>query len=216
MPIEPIKIPQNVYIEDRIVGPLTLKQLIISTIGCGFSYALFAVLSKAMGGTPPLPVTILVWIPGALSILFAFVRINDLSMLHLLLLLVEKANKPATRIWAPRRGITINFRTTMMEKPKAATPQTPEHSMPRIDELSSILDLPSAASIARHTHKEEANLPGNAQEEEAPSTPRPVDPSRIAVTPLQDTDLMDITPAKPAAPTAGTVSIFRDLSPRRA
>ena len=40
MPIEPVKIPQNVYIEDRIVGPLTLRQTLIMAIGGGFSYAL--------------------------------------------------------------------------------------------------------------------------------------------------------------------------------
>mgnify|MGYP003346360286 CR=1 FL=1 len=63
MPIEPIKIPQNVYIEDRIVGPLTLKQVIIVTIGGGFSYALWAMLSKTYGAIS-IPIQVMVWLPA--------------------------------------------------------------------------------------------------------------------------------------------------------
>ena len=60
MPIPPTKIPQNVYVEDRIVGPLTLKQIIVVCIGGGFSYALWASISKAYGYVG-IPLTILAW-----------------------------------------------------------------------------------------------------------------------------------------------------------
>lgn len=194
MPIESIKIPQNVYIEDHIVGPLTLKQLIISAIGCGFSYALYSILAKTMSGAVPLPVTILVWIPGVISIIFAFVKINDLSMLHILLLLIEKANKPSVRTWQPRRGITINIRTVSATK-KNETPQGEEHvkNVSGIEELSTVLDKPY--------------------------TTAPVDPSRISVTPLTEDASMDISPM-PITPMQASeqndtkLPIFRDLSPR--
>ncbi len=211
MPIEPIKIPQNVYIEDRIVGPLTLKQVIISAIGCGFSYALFTSFSKAMGGTPPLPVTVLIWVPGAVSLLFAFVKINDLSLLHILLLMLEKANKPAVRAWAPRRGITVHFRTSAPAE-QQETPAPAAHPSPRLEELSSLLDRAYAPA--------DRPLPAAAPEEDDPlertlPPPRPVDPARITASPLRSDAALDIAPPEePRPPAHGTVSIFRDLSPR--
>ncbi len=110
MPIEPVKIPQNVYIEDRIVGPLTLKQIIISMIGIGFSYAIWASIAKVYGYVP-WHITVIVWIPGLLSVIFAFVKIHDLTMAHIILLFLERAQKPSTRIYGPRRGLTVNARS---------------------------------------------------------------------------------------------------------
>ena len=40
------KIPQNVRIEDKIVGPLTLKQLIILGVGGGITYAIYVALAR--------------------------------------------------------------------------------------------------------------------------------------------------------------------------
>jgi hypothetical protein len=90
MPIDPVKIPQNVYIEDRIVGPLTLRQILIVGAGCGFSYAMWSMMTNAQGGSIGIPLTVMVWIPGALSVLFAFFKINDLSLFRLCLLTFER------------------------------------------------------------------------------------------------------------------------------
>ncbi len=138
MPIDPIKIPQNVYIEDRIVGPLTLRQVLMVTLGGGFSYAMWASVSKAYG-VVALPIQIMVWIPAVISVAFAFVRVNDVSMTRLVLLFLERLNKPALRTWSPRRGLIINIRTFT-----APTKDTSDHSdkknFTRIDELSALLD----------------------------------------------------------------------------
>lgn len=215
MPIEPIKIPQNVYIEDRIIGPITLKQIIITAIGCGFSYALFTSFAKAMGGTPPLPITILIWIPGALSVLFAFVKINDLSLLHILLLLIEKANKPTVRTWTPRKGITVHIRTdTPSQQQHNTSTVAPICATPRIDELSSLLDRAYApderSSVAIPPMDETEDMTTDRER----ATPPPVDPTRIVASPLQDAQKIDSIPAaRQMPPRNGTISIFRDLSP---
>jgi hypothetical protein len=197
MPIDPIKIPQNVYIEDRIVGPLTLKQIIVVAIGCGFSYAIFAMLMQSFG-TVSLPLTVMVWTPGALSFVFAFIKINDLSMLRICLLFMERINKPATRTWAPRRGISINIRTFSTPQKAVAPPPTAAQKKSRqIDELSEMLDSP-----LDHVDEE----PAVASAEEEPRIMRPVDPSKISATPLQQP--ID------APQTGGSVSVFRDISPQ--
>lgn len=110
MAIDPIKIPQNVYIEDRIVGPLTLKQIMTVGIGGGVSYAMWASAAKAWGVVGIIP-TILIWTPAVVSVVFAFVKVNDLSMLKLVFLSIERMLKAPQRTWSPRRGITVNIRT---------------------------------------------------------------------------------------------------------
>ena len=59
MPIEAVKIPQNVYVEDRIVGPITLRQLIITGIGAGIGYTFYALAAQA--GLTSIPVMIVCW-----------------------------------------------------------------------------------------------------------------------------------------------------------
>ncbi|HVW66860.1 MAG TPA: PrgI family protein [Candidatus Peribacteraceae bacterium] len=215
MAIESIKIPQNVYIEDRIVGPLTLKQIIIVTIGCGFSYALFSMISKTYG-VVALPVEVLVWIPGVLSFVFAFVRINDLSMLKLCLLLLERMNKPSTRTWTPRRGIIINVRTftTPNTNKQMQVATVIEQKQQRIAELSSVLDQPMSGvqapaddlSPGMETPETAAADAAAMEKEAAQPVRRPVNPQRISATPLQGQPVDGVA-------SAGSVSIFHDISP---
>lgn len=197
MPIQPIKIPQNVYIEDHIVGPLTLKQMLIVGIGAGFSYALYGMLTKAYGALP-LPMTIIVWIPAAIAGMFAFVRINDISLFRLLLLTIEKINKPSTRVWSPRRGITINIRTFVAPedtKQRTEAKQETEVEHAQFSELSAILDQKTEeVEQAEEAEEEEhiSSMSSPSPESFAPS--RPVNPSRISVS-------------------APLTSLFRDISP---
>lgn len=96
------KIPQNVGIEDRIVGPLTLKQLIIIAIGVGISYTLFAITNKIYE-INALEYLILAF-PAVLSAAFALIRINDIPLFSYILFFMEFSIKPKKRIW-DHRGI---------------------------------------------------------------------------------------------------------------
>lgn len=109
MPIEPVKIPQNVYVEDRIIGPVTLRQLIITGIGAGISYVLFATVTKA--GVTDITIRVLTWIPAVIAAAFAFLKINDLSLFNIILLIIEGMNKPNVRYWSPHSGLSINVIT---------------------------------------------------------------------------------------------------------
>ncbi len=109
MPIEAVKIPQNVYVEDRIIGPITLKHLLIVGIGSGISYAFFASAQKA--GVTNLGILGACWTPALVAGAFAFFRINDLSLFNIILLTIEGFNKPTTRYWSPYPGISINLIT---------------------------------------------------------------------------------------------------------
>lgn len=144
MPIEPVKIPQNVQIEDRIIGSITLRQLIITIIGCGMSYAIWSNLQK-MFGSVSIAVSIIVWIPAVIFTAFAFVKVYDISLLRIVLLMIERSVKPQTRIWGPRTGMSVinphAFAKPEKKKKSTGAEQTKPQS---IEELSSILDLTSA------------------------------------------------------------------------
>lgn len=182
MPIEAVKIPQNVYVEDRIVGPLTLRQVMIVAIGGGGSYALWSSLIKAYGSLSIIT-TGIAWTPAVISLAFAFVKVNDLTLTHLLLLMAEKMQKPPLRAMGPRTGITITVRTFKTEQAKKSELQTPalmQAKQNRLAELSTVLDEKMTDQSDDH------ELDGNPGEDAPPprdETPirPPVDPARVTV-----------------------------------
>ncbi len=200
MPIEPVKIPQNVYIEDRIIGPLTLRQIIISMLGIGFSYALWASVQKVYGYVP-LHITIIVWVPGVLAVIFSFVRINDLSMTHILFLLIERFSKPQTRTYGPRRGLAVNARAFTPPSSKTHQKVDPKAALgDDIGELSTFLDSEGAPSAQEEYESATTNEP--TQGSTIPA--RPVQPGRVKVSPLLQEDLDDLE-------TRGGQSLMRDI-----
>lgn len=96
------KVPQNVGIEDKIVGPLSLRQLITLAVGIGISYVLFAILTKFYE-TNTLEY-IVIAIPALISAAMALIRINDVTFSKFMLLTFEYNLKPKRRLW-DHRGI---------------------------------------------------------------------------------------------------------------
>ncbi len=206
MPIQPIKIPQNVYIEDRIIGPLTLRQIILVCIGCGFSYALYASLSKAYGSIG-IVTTVLVWIPGAISALFAFIKVNDLTLFRICLLLLERINKPGVRTWEPRRGISINIRTFSVPEQEKTQETVAAKKPEKLEELSSALD---GTFTKQESEQDDATIVSESVPEGTPILPlprTPVQPGRIKASPLAE-DHASVDGIEPRA----TVSLFRDIT----
>lgn len=103
-----IKIPQNVQIADKLVGPFSLKQLLLVALGGGFSYALYASINRSVGYVP-MAAQMFIWMPAILSAAFALVKINDLSLWRCCLLIVEMMSKPRRRSLLPRQGLMINI-----------------------------------------------------------------------------------------------------------
>ena len=85
-------VPQFIDVEDKIFGPITVRQFIIMLVGgmaIFLSYrfadiALFAVLTAFWGG---------------LTLLFAFVKINGQTFHYFLLNVFQTIKKPTQRIW---------------------------------------------------------------------------------------------------------------------
>jgi hypothetical protein len=201
MAIEAVKIPQNVYVEDRIIGPVTLKQLIITGIGGGISYVLYATTTKA--GITNLPAVILCWVPAAIAAAFSFLKINDLTLFNIILLMIESMNKPNLRYWSPHPGLSINLVTRQSEKELTTADSRAALNATRLSEiteqlkkrqedmnrLSSQEQQPSNLDAVK-TRFESATTLQTGQEPDSEVVPvrseTPVDPA--AVTPDQGLD----------------------------
>ncbi len=108
------KIPQDVGIEDKIVGPLTLKQLITLGVGGGISYAIYVTLAKTYYWEVWL---IPVAIPAILTLLVTFVKINGIPFGKWVLLLAEFFKKPRKRMFV-MGGADLYEATLFAEKAK--------------------------------------------------------------------------------------------------
>lgn len=134
------KIPQNVGIEDRIVGPLTLRQLIILAIGAGVSYVLFLIAGKAYELN--LVEYGVIALPALFSAAAALIRINDLSFSKFVLLTLEYNIKPKSRRW-DHRAIAPWIGLELVETAKSTEPQAKaaeKGAGVNLSELSLILD----------------------------------------------------------------------------
>lgn len=156
MSIQPIKIPQNVYVEDRIIGPVTLRQIIVTGIGAGISYLLYSAFIRS--GLSSMPFQIAAWIPAVIGAAFAFLKINDLSLLSIILLIAEGMNKPHERVWTAHPGLSIVLVTRQNERRQ----QTASAS-------SDAATLSRLADVARALEKRQQELDALAQR----SIPRP-------------------------------------------
>ena len=91
------KVPQNIDLEDKVVGPFTMKQFAYLMAGGGLIYAIYSAYGPYENG---IIYTILWSIPIAfLSLALTFVKINDRPFEYFLLNLVGYLFAPKRRIW---------------------------------------------------------------------------------------------------------------------
>ena len=136
------KVPQDVQRADQILWFLTLRQLIMLILGGGISYALFTNLNKQYDLSQI--EQILIWIPAAIAVALAFVKIKGIELTKFILLLLERLFRPAHRRWVNHGGDPFVSMTTAFtmkkEKKKAEIRQKEDISDEKIRNLANILD----------------------------------------------------------------------------
>ncbi len=136
------KVPQNVQREDQILWFLTIRQLVMIIVGGGFSYALFTNLNKQYELNEL--EQILIWIPAAITVALAFVKIKGIELTKFILLLLERLFRPARRRWINHGGDPFVSMTTPFsmkkEKKKPETKVKEDVSDEKIHKLANILD----------------------------------------------------------------------------
>jgi len=146
------KIPQNIDVADKIVGPLTLRQLITVAIGAGISYVLFAISSKLYELNTLEYVVIA--LPAIIAAAAAFIKINNIPFTKFVLLSLEYAIKPKKRFW-DHRGI-VSITAPELEPIAIDVLKTEEKGKKpvNLDELSRILDSGGFEKVEEVKHED--------------------------------------------------------------
>lgn len=132
------KVPQDVQREDTIIGPLTLKQMIILGIGGGLTYGVYTSLSKTY--------FLEIWLPpvAILSIItlsFAFLKIYSLPFHEFLMHFIEYHLLPRKRIWIQGSGTPFVSIYDKKKREKAGiTIEKEKKNKKTLKELSQVLD----------------------------------------------------------------------------
>lgn len=149
------KVPQDVQREDTIVGPLTLKQLIICGCGGGVAYAIYVTLAKTY--------FIEVWLPPvaivtAITLALAFLRIYDLPFHIFMMDFIEYHLLPRKRFWVQQADnpfVSLFDKKQDEKVMETATKQKPTKS---IKELSLVLDRPAEEELTSEKQEKHENL----------------------------------------------------------
>lgn len=143
------KVPQDVLRADKIVGFLTLRQLIICSLGGGLAYSLYIVLSKQY--------FVEIWLPPVLFITlitcaFAFFKFHDIPFEKLVLIFIEYKFRPRARTWQKMQGDAVLSVLSAMkkeEKKEAAEELNARDRRRKLEEISKVVDTTSS-KIATH------------------------------------------------------------------
>lgn len=132
------QVPQNIDLEDKIVGPLTLIQFLYVLGGALIDYFLFQSLAQDYFG-----LFLVAGIPIALiSLGLAFFKIQDQPLSHFLTVGLVYMTKPKLRIWNRQ----THFSPILTEPPVKETPEItaiPKHHLEKseLEQLAYDLDI---------------------------------------------------------------------------
>lgn len=139
------KVPQDVLRPDKIVGFLTLRQLIIVAIGGGIAYSLYIILSKQY--------FIEIWLPpvlfvGSITAAFAFFKFHDIVFERLILIYIEYKFRPRARTWQKMYGdVTLSVLAPPLEKVAVAEKSpvlSAEDRKKKLEEITKVVDTYSS------------------------------------------------------------------------
>ncbi|MFH0837903.1 MAG: PrgI family protein [Patescibacteria group bacterium] len=148
------KIPQNVGIEDKIVGPFSLRQLIIVAVGGGISYTLYAITARIYELN--FIEYILIVMPTLFALALAMLKIHNVSFGKYILLMLEFAIKPKKRLW-DHRGISALVAPDLTEKSAVAQKGVTEQKVRKnvnLGDLSAMLDSGGFEHVEQVKHED--------------------------------------------------------------
>lgn len=135
------KVPQNIDIEDRILGPLTMVQFVYAVIGFGLCYLII--------NTIPSPVSYLLIAPIAIFIIcIDFVKINERPFLLFFSSALAYLAAPKQRFW--HQGSDNDMKVEIYRTQKAPTAVShKELTHEEIGRLASRLDTAGGKELIK-------------------------------------------------------------------
>jgi hypothetical protein len=149
------KVPQDVQREDTIIGPLTLKQLIILGAGGGLTYAIYITLAKTYFIEIWLPPVLIV---GGITAAFAFLKIHSLPFHIFLMNFIEYHLLSRKRVWVQGTGTPFvpPFEEESMKKEEIKEIKQLKNQK-TLKEISEVLDTHGESELSKAEKKEKLN-----------------------------------------------------------
>lgn len=104
------KVPQNIDMPDRILGPLTMLQFIYAVIGGGAAYVCYMSLPSPIG-------LFLAIIIALFTLSMIFLKVNERPFLVFLFSLIKFISSPKQRVW--EKGQNSDIRVEIYKSNKA-------------------------------------------------------------------------------------------------
>jgi hypothetical protein len=123
------KVPQNIDMQDRIVGPLTVLQFIYAVLGFSATYGLFMKVPSPFNFFLAVPV-------GLFTLAVVFVKINEQPFLKFVSYILTFLSLPKRRIWQQINDVGVKVQINHLRK----------DNKPDLDALVSHEDISALAS----------------------------------------------------------------------
>ncbi len=117
------QVPQYLEVEDKIIGPLTLKQFLYLLVGGGIIFLLYTILKFSVFIIVAMPI-------GLFVILLAFYKKDNQKFTRFVANFLKFISRPNIYIWK-----------------KSVPPKTEEEPMPKIVQKTAALKQPEASKL---------------------------------------------------------------------
>ena len=134
------KVPQNIDMQDRIVGPLTMIQFVYAVIGAGIAYALYSKLPAPLGLITAVPIVLF-------TAAVDFLKVNERPFLDFFFSAIAFASSPKQRLWHQGGDSSLQVEIYNATPATKAAPTTRQFSEAEIHQAASRLD--SGAKLIR-------------------------------------------------------------------
>jgi len=133
-------VPQFIDVEDKVLGPLSVRQFIIMLVGAGILFLLFNILGLIQFVFAAILVMVLLFV-------FAFVKINGRPFHFFLLSLLQTFKRPSLKLWSKETD-RYQFRSEIVPSKKKGTKYIPKQKTPlsssRLTQISLVVDTGGA------------------------------------------------------------------------
>ena len=126
-------VPQFIDTEDKIFGPITVRQFIIMIIGGLFVFASYKLADFSLFITEA-------FIIAALTLLVAFVKVNGAPFHMFFLNFIQTFKKPKIRIWSKQEMKVEEYKSENEGQPETYVHKKKFLSSSKLSDLSLIID----------------------------------------------------------------------------
>lgn len=123
-------VPQFIEVEDKILGPITVRQFVIILIDFGIMFVVFKLASLGLMVLINLPLL-------AAGIVLAFVKVNGMPFHYFLLNVIQTTKNPNVRVWDKEYTVT-ELKSFMDVEPPPPPPPKVYKEAPTTSRLSEL------------------------------------------------------------------------------